>query len=82
MTQQEYNKEVEAIYSRFPSFQMAGSRAFKPGLDSMRRIASYFGNPQNKYKTIHIAGTNGKGSTSSMIASALMCRNRKVGLYT
>lgn len=82
MTQQEYNKEVEAIYSRFPSFQMVGSRAFKPGLDSMRRIASHFGNPQNKYKTIHIAGTNGKGSTSSMIASALMCRNRKVGLYT
>lgn len=82
MTQQEYNKEVEAIYSRFPSFQMVGSRAFKPGLDSMQRIASYFGDPQNRYNTIHIAGTNGKGSTSSMLASALMCRNRKVGLYT
>ena len=82
MTQQEYNKEIEAIYCKFPSFQVVGSKAFKPGLDSMRRIALYFDNPQDKYKTIHIAGTNGKGSTSSMIASALMCRNRKVGLYT
>ncbi len=82
MTQQEYNKEIEAIYCKFPSFQVVGSRAFKPGLESMRRIASYFGDPQDKYKTIHIAGTNGKGSTSSMIASALMSRYKKVGLYT
>ena len=82
MTQQEYNKEIEAIYCKFPSFQVVGSRAFKPGLDSMRRIASYFGDPQGRYKTIHIAGTNGKGSTSSMIASALMSRYKKVGLYT
>lgn len=82
MTQQEYNTEIEAIYCKFPSFQMVGSRAFKPGLDSMRRIASYFGDPQDKYNTIHIAGTNGKGSTSSMIASALMGRYKKVGLYT
>lgn len=82
MTQQEYNKEIEAIYCKFPSFQMVGSRAFKPGLESMRRIASYFGDPQDKYKTIHIAGTNGKGSTSSMITSALMSNYKKVGLYT
>ena len=82
MTQQEYNKEIEAIYCKFPSFQVVGSKAFKPGLDSMRRIASYFDNPQDKYKTIHIAGTNGKGSTSSMIASALMSKYKKVGLYT
>ena len=82
MTQAEYNKEIEAIYCKFPSFQIVGSRAFKPGLESMRRIAAYFGNPQDKYKTIHIAGTNGKGSTSSMIASVLMSRYKKVGLYT
>ncbi len=82
MTQAEYNKEIEAIYCKFPSFQIVGSRAFKPGLESMRRIAAYFENPQDRYKTIHIAGTNGKGSTSSMIASVLMSRYKKVGLYT
>lgn len=78
---------LEEIYQRFPSFQVVGDRAFKPGLGNMLALDEALGNPSRNFKTVHIAGTNGKGSVSHMIASALMSlpgpsNNLRVGLYT
>ena len=88
MDLQLYNREIEAIFSRFPSFQKVGGSAYKPGLESMLELCNCLGAPHTKFKSLHIAGTNGKGSTSHMIASALSCLKKengellKVGLYT
>ncbi len=78
---------LEEIYQRFPSFQVVGDRAFKPGLGNMLALDEALGFPSRNFKTVHIAGTNGKGSVSHMIASALMSlpgpsNNLRVGLYT
>ncbi len=86
--EEKYRELLENIYNKFPSFQVVGDRAFKPGLENMRIIDEALGYPSKDLVCIHIAGTNGKGSTSSMIASALMqlkdtCgKTIKVGLYT
>ncbi len=83
-----YEKEIEAIFNRFPSFQNVGGAAYKPGLESVSALCAKLGNPHLDFKSIHIAGTNGKGSTSHMIASALASQRKssgeylKVGLYT
>ena len=96
MTEQEYNKEIDYIFNRFPSFQKVGAGAYKPGIEGMAALAGVIGNPQDKFRAIHIAGTNGKGSTSHMLAAALAsvpfsavkwCDKErpgklKVGLYT
>lgn len=79
----EYNNLLEEIFVKFPSFQVVGDRAFKPGLENMQEIDKALGYPSKRFKTVHVAGTNGKGSTSHMIASALMSLpSLKVGLYT
>lgn len=78
-----YQEKLEAIFTRFPSVQKVPfGDAYKPGLDHMRRFAALLGNPQSKYRTIHVAGTNGKGSVANMLASALSSSGLKVGLYT
>ena len=77
-----YEEMLEWLFTRFPSYQRVGNRAFKPGLDTMREFIYRLGSPQSQYKAIHIAGTNGKGSVSHMTASALACCGMKVGLYT
>ena len=85
-----YDQEIEFIFNRFPSFQRDGASAYKPGLDNMRKIVAHLGDPQESFKSVHIAGTNGKGSTSHMIAAALSALPKegssverlKVGLYT
>ena len=83
MNIQEYNREVEEIFKRFPTFQRDGGSAYKPGIETMETLAELLGNPHEKFRVIHIAGTNGKGSTSHLIASALTALpNTKVGLYT
>lgn len=87
MTEKEYNKLLEEIYQRFPSFQVVGGRAFKPGLGNMMALEEALGHPSRDFRAVHIAGTNGKGSVSHMIASALMSfpgqsGNLRVGLYT
>ncbi|MCR5003594.1 MAG: bifunctional folylpolyglutamate synthase/dihydrofolate synthase [Bacteroidales bacterium] len=68
----------------FPSVQTGGfnSSTFKPGLDRMMAAASLLGNPQDKYKTVHVAGTNGKGSVANMLTSVYGALGRKTGLYT
>ncbi len=77
-----YNKELEGIFSRFPMYQQVGKIAYKTGLDGMKAIDKRLGNPHKKFLSIHVAGTNGKGSVSHMLASVLGCAGMKVGLYT
>lgn len=77
-----YNKEIEWIFNKFPSYQRVGNRAYKPGLESMTEFDSNLGHPHKKYMIVHIAGTNGKGSVSHMIASVFATVGLKTGLYT
>ena len=81
MTNQEYQKEVEWLFNQAPNYQIDGKKAYKPGLENITTLCTFFGNPQNHLKTIHIGGTNGKGSTSNMLASVLQEAGYKVGLY-
>ena len=77
-----YQQMVEALFRRFPSFQKVGAGAYKPGIGNMEFIDQLLGHPHKKYKVIHVAGTNGKGSVSNMMASALSAQGYRVGLYT
>ncbi|MCQ2325724.1 MAG: hypothetical protein MJZ58_05990, partial [Paludibacteraceae bacterium] len=77
-----YSEAITYLYNSMPAFHLVGASAYKPGLDNAIRLMTHLGNPQNTYPTIHIAGTNGKGSTSHLIAAALQAEGKKVGLYT
>ena len=77
-----YNDMIEALFKRFPSFQKVGAGAYKPGIANMEFADQLMGHPHRKYKIIHVAGTNGKGSVSNMLASVLAAFGHKVGLYT
>ncbi len=81
MTNQEYKEAVEWLFIQAPNYQIDGKKAYKPGLGNITALCDYFGNPQDKIKTIHIGGTNGKGSTSNMLASVLQEAGYNVGLY-
>lgn len=70
------------MFKQLPMYQMQGAVAYKPNLDNTLLLAKHLGNPENKIKCIHVAGTNGKGSTSSMLASILQEAGYKTGLYT
>lgn len=77
-----YEQQIEELFNRFPMYQQVGAGAYKPGLDNALALDAYFGHPHRLFKSIHIAGTNGKGSTSHLLASILACNGYKVGLYT
>ena len=77
-----YQEMIDALFCRFPSFQKVGAGAYKPGLGNMEFIDQLLGHPHKNYKVIHVAGTNGKGSVSNMLASVLSSMGYKVGLYT
>lgn len=77
-----YNETIEYLYSRLPVFHRIGPKAFKPGLENTLRLCEALGNPQTQFQSIHVAGTNGKGSTSHMLASIYQEAGYKVGLYT
>ncbi len=77
-----YQETIGYLYDRLPVFQNIGARAFKPGLHTTRELCKALGDPQAKYPTIHVAGTNGKGSTSHMLAAILQESGYRVGLYT
>ncbi|NDV59643.1 folylpolyglutamate synthase/dihydrofolate synthase family protein [Bacteroides sp. 519] len=77
-----YTETLEYLYTRMPMFQQVGSKAYKEGLENTHALDTYFGHPHTKYKTIHIAGTNGKGTTSHTLAAILQQAGYKVGLYT
>ena len=81
MTNQEYQEAVEWLFVQAPNYQIDGKKAYKPGLGNITKLCAFFGNPQDKIKTIHIGGTNGKGSTSNMLASVLQESGYKVGIY-
>lgn len=78
-----YQKKIEEIFKRFPSVQKVPfGQAYKPGMEHMESFCSFLGNPEGKYRTIHVAGTNGKGSVANMLAAVLGSAGLKVGLYT
>ena len=77
-----YQETVEWLFNQLPMYQQQGAIAYKADLTNTILLANYLGNPENKIKTIHIAGTNGKGSTSSLLASVLQEAGYKVGLFT
>ena len=77
-----YNEAVTYLYSSRPPFHQVGAAAYKPGLDNTLRLMAHVGNPHEHLRAIHVAGTNGKGSTSHLIAAALQASGLKVGLFT
>lgn len=77
-----YEETIEYLYNSVPMFQKVGAVAYKEGLYNTLKLDEHFGHPHQRFKTIHIAGTNGKGSCSHTIASILQSAGYKVGLYT
>jgi dihydrofolate synthase / folylpolyglutamate synthase len=77
-----YPETLDFLFGRLPLFSQIGPAALKPSLDNILALCEALGNPQEKFKSIHIAGTNGKGSTSHMLASVLQSHDYKTGLYT
>lgn len=77
-----YSQTLDYLFSRLPMYQRVGAAAYKADLKNTIKICQALGNPQNKLQCIHVAGTNGKGSTSHMIAAVLQKAGYKVGLYT
>lgn len=77
-----YEQTLEWLFAQLPMFSRTGAAAYKPGLQTSLDIDAYFGNPHKKFKSIHVGGTNGKGSTSHMIAAILQSQGYHTGLYT
>ena len=77
-----YEATIDYLFNALPVFQHQGGSAYKPGLERVGELLSLCGNPHKELKTIHIAGTNGKGSTSHMLASILQSAGYRVGLFT
>lgn len=77
-----YKEIIDYLYKTLPMFSRIGAAAFKKDLTNTIALCEVLGNPQHKFKTIHVAGTNGKGSTSHMLASVLQTAGYKTGLYT
>ena len=77
-----YQETVEYLFNSTPVFEKVGASAYKEGLYNTKELDAHFGHPHTKYKTIHVAGTNGKGSCSHTIAAILQAEGYKVGLYT
>lgn len=77
-----YKAIEQWLFQKLPMFQRVGASAYKANLDNIIKLCTHLDNPQNNFKTIHIAGTNGKGSTSHMVASVLQEAGFKVGLHT
>jgi dihydrofolate synthase / folylpolyglutamate synthase len=78
----DYSATLEFLFSRLPMFQRIGPAAYKDNLDNTVLLDDFYGNPHRKFKTIHVAGTNGKGSVSHMLAAVLQASGYKTGLYT
>ena len=83
-TEAGYQALVEDIFRRFPSVQKEGfaTGAYKPGLERQMAFEEALGHPSRQFRSIHIAGTNGKGSVANMLASALSSCGLKTGLFT
>lgn len=81
-TDKGYDEMLEKLFLRFPTFQKTGITAYKPGIANMEFFDQLASHPHRKYRVIHVAGTNGKGSVSNMLASVLASCGMRVGLYT
>lgn len=77
-----YEQTLDYLHTQLPIFQNIGNKAFKASLDNIQRFCAHLGNPHTQYPTLHVAGTNGKGSSSHMLAAVLQAAGYKVGLYT
>src|SRR6185369_14369357 len=77
-----YQKTLDYLYETLPMFQRIGAAAYKDNLDNTIALCKALGNPERKFKSIHVAGTNGKGSSSHMLAAILQMAGYKTGLYT
>jgi dihydrofolate synthase/folylpolyglutamate synthase len=77
-----YEETLDYLYDRTPAFHKHGDSAYKPGLERSMALDELSGIPHRRYKTIHVAGTNGKGSVAHLIAAVLQASGHKVGLYT
>lgn len=78
----EYEACLEYLFTQLPMYQRQGTAAYKEDLDNTIALAKLIGNPEDKFNSIHIAGTNGKGSTAHLIASVMQEQGYKTGLYT
>ncbi|SHI73606.1 dihydrofolate synthase / folylpolyglutamate synthase [Tangfeifania diversioriginum] len=77
-----YSETLDYLFSRLPMYQRVGPAAYKNNLDNTLQLDNFYGNPHRHFKTIHVAGTNGKGSVSHMLAAILQSAGYKTGLYT
>ncbi|WP_077923585.1 folylpolyglutamate synthase/dihydrofolate synthase family protein [Spirosoma sp. 209] len=78
----QYSEALDYLYSRLPVYHRIGPKAIKPGLTNTLRLCAALGDPQHKFKSIHVGGTNGKGSTAHMLAAVYQAAGYRVGLYT
>lgn len=77
-----YSQALELLYTSLPTFHRSGPGAYKPGLDTSIKLSRMTGDPHRRYPTVHIAGTNGKGSTAHTLAAILQKAGYRTGLYT
>jgi len=77
-----YDQTIDYLYSLLPVFHRDGEKAFKGSLTNILKLSEYLGNPHEKFKSVHVAGTNGKGSTSHYLSAILQSAGYKTGLYT
>ena len=77
-----YEEKIAWLFNQFPSYQKVGKVAYKAGIETMEALDEALGHPHRRFRSVHIAGTNGKGSTSHMLAAGLAACGLKVGLYT
>ena len=77
-----YQETIDYLFSRLPMFSRIGAAAFKKDLINIQKLSDFLGDPHKRFKSIHIAGTNGKGSVSHMLAAILQTAGYKTGLYT
>ncbi|MEY4309119.1 MAG: Dihydrofolate synthase [Bacteroidota bacterium] len=77
-----YSESISFLYAQLPVFHREGAKAYKPGLGNIEALCELMQNPERSFKSLHIAGTNGKGSSSHFMASILQEHGYKVGLYT
>lgn len=77
-----YAQTIDYLYASQPAFHLVGASAYKPGLDNTYRLMAHLGNPHERLRAVHVAGTNGKGSTSHLLAAVLQAQGYKVGLFT
>jgi dihydrofolate synthase / folylpolyglutamate synthase len=78
----DYPQTLAYLFSKLPMYSRIGAAAYRNDLDNTIRLSAFLGNPENRFKSIHIAGTNGKGSTSHMLAAIFQEAGYKTGLYT